>query len=174
MQRVFSLLVLAAAVGLAGCGTFGLGGRDEPPGIDRETARERTVDPVVTVALVNAHRAARGRPPLTVDPALTAIAAETAIELARRDRLMTEMHSAGGLERRLAGRFRAERAAENIGAGYPTLATTVEGWKASRPHNDNLLNREMTHLGIGLAVTEQGKFHSYWVLLLARPDDPNS
>ena len=80
------------------------------------------------------------------------------------------MHTASGLSRRLAGRYDANRAAENLGAGYPTLAMAVDGWKASNAHNKNLLNGDLTHMGIGLALTDKGQFHSYWVLLLAHPD----
>lgn len=163
-------LALAAVLSLSGCGYIGLGGRDTPATVDR-AARERTVDPDRAAELINAHRVARGRSALVVDPELNRIAGETAAELARRDRLKTGMHTASGLSRRLAGRFEAQRAAENLGAGYPTLETTVAGWKGSSGHNANLLNGELSHMGIGLALTEKGQFHSYWVLLLARPDD---
>jgi uncharacterized protein YkwD len=168
MRRLPPLL-LALAIALSGCGVLGIGGAPTPSTLDR-VARERTVDPAAAAALINAHRAARGLSPLVVDGELNAIAAETAQKLARRDRLMTSMHTPSGLGRRLAGRVSAERAAENLGAGYPTLALTVEGWKKSAHHNENLLNGELTHMGIGLALTEKGQFHSYWVLIMAKPD----
>lgn len=174
MLRVVRLAIMlplvAAGLSLApgGCGLLGLGGTDRTATVDR-VARERSVDPQRAMALINAHRSARGRTALVLDAELNAIAATTAAELARRDRLKTEMHTASGLAARLGNRFRAERAAENLGAGYPTLAAAVDGWKASAPHNENLLNGELTHMGIGLALTDKGQFHSYWVLLLARP-----
>lgn len=165
-------VVLALSLALSGCGMLGFGGNEDAPALTvPRVARERTVNPAQAAELINAHRRANGLSALTVDPRLNAIAADTARELARRDRLKTEMHTAGGLGARLSkAGYSASRAAENLGAGYPTLAMTVEGWENSPGHNKNLLNGEMTHMGIGLALTDKGKFHSYWVLLLALPD----
>lgn len=163
------ILLLIIGLSVSGCGMLGLGDSG-PPKTVPNVARERTVNPAEAVALINAHRKSKGRAPLTVDPALNRIAAETARELARRDKLRTEMHTGKGLARRLdkAG-YPFSRVAENLGAGYPTLATTVEGWKASRGHNKNLLIKNVTRAGIGLALTDKGQFKSYWVLILARP-----
>jgi len=164
------LILAVLAILVSGCGAFDLF-RDETTSTVPAVPRERSVDPARAAALINAHRQARGRPPLTVDPRLNAIAAQTARELARRDKVKTQMHTTRGLARRLeAANYRAARASENLGGGYPTLVTAVDGWKSSRRHNRNLLNREMTHMGIGLAVTDKGRLKSFWVLLLARPD----
>lgn len=169
MICVCGALILVLA--LAGCGVFKIGFGEDPPATVRNVARERSVDPSRAATLINAHRAARGLSPLTVSASLNAIAANTARELARRDKLKTELHTVAGLQRRMdKARFGASRAAENLGAGYPTLAMAVEGWKKSSQHNRNLLNGEMTHMGIGLALTDKGQFKSYWVLLLAVPD----
>ena len=166
------LLVPLLCFGLAGCGLFGLGGGDGPAATVPNVPRERSVNPAEAARLINAYRAERGRPPLRVDARLSAIAAETARELARRNQVKTEMHTPEGLGQRLrqAG-YPAARAAENLGGGYPTLAMAIEGWKDSRGHNRNLIRRDMTHMGIGLAVTDKGKYQSFWVLLVADPDD---
>lgn len=162
------VLFLCAALALSGCGMLGIGGG--PTETVPNVARERSVDPAQAIRLINAHRATRGRSPLEVDAALNRIAAQTARELARRDQLSTEMHTAKGLARRLDGAdYAFARAAENLGAGYPTLVMAVDGWKASRSHNRNLLIRDITRAGIGLALTDAGQFKSYWVLILARP-----
>lgn len=148
---------------------FGLGGGG-PPITVPNVPRERSVDPAEAVRLINQHRAARGRAPLSVDPALNRVAAQTARELARRDTLRTEMHTKTGLKRRMeAADYDFARVAENLGAGYPTLVSAVEGWKTSRSHNRNLLIDEVTRAGIGLSLTDKGQFKSYWVLILARP-----
>lgn len=165
-------LVVAASLLVASCGVgnmlpFG----NKPTTSVPNVPRERSVDPARAIALINQHRKAKGRPPLTVDPALSAIAAETARELARRNTLRTEMHTSKGIADRLEkANYSASRAAENLGAGYPTLVLAVEGWKSSSGHNKNLLNRELTHAGIGLALTDKGDYHSFWVLILATPD----
>jgi len=150
---------------------LGLGLGSDAPSTVAKVPRETSVDPARAIALINEHRAAKGRPPLVHDPRLSRIAADTARELARRDTLRTEMHTSDGIAKRLAAaNYPAQRAAENLGAGYPTLSLAVEGWKSSRGHNRNLLNRDLSHAGIGLALTDRGDFRSYWVLLLATPD----
>lgn len=163
------MIVVLLCLTLAGCGGFGFGRGAE--GTVPAAPRERSVDPARAVALINEHRTERGREPLTVDRRLSAIARQTARELARRDTLRTEMHTRDGLSQRLeAAGYPARRAAENLGAGYPTLTVAIEAWKASRRHNRNLLNRDLTHAGIGLGLTDEGVFRSYWVLVLATPE----
>lgn len=158
------VLCLAVAAGL-------LFGCEGAPKTVPWQPRETSVDPAVAAGKINAYRVERGRTPLAVDPQLNRIAAQTARILADRAQLRTELHTRTGLVQRLeAADYAAVAAAENLGAGYPTLDTAIEGWKGSRGHNRNLLNRQMTRMGIGLALTNRGKFGSYWVLLLARPD----
>jgi len=168
LLRILSVLLVCVTV--AGCGASMFGGKKAPATVPN-VARERTVDPAQALAMINRHRAANGLSPLVNDPPLSAIAAETARELARRNTLRTKMHTPQGIKRRLDdGNYGAVRAAENLGAGYPTLALAVDGWKTSKGHNKNLLNGELTHAGIGLALTDEGPYQSFWVLLLARPD----
>ena len=169
--RIVAITVLCALC--AGCGgipTFGIGkgGPTTVPNVPRE----RSVDPDRAIALINDYRKKKGRPPLQVDPALSAIAAETARELARRNKVSTEMHTSEGISKRFAAaNYEAVRAAENLGAGYPTLVLVIEGWEKSAGHRRNLLNREFTRAGIGLALTDAGDLKSFWVLLLAKPDE---
>ncbi|MEM8664789.1 MAG: CAP domain-containing protein [Pseudomonadota bacterium] len=172
MRALILPILLVTALVVSGCGMprFGLGGGD--PKTVANVPRERSVDPARAIELINEHRADKGRPPLTTDGRLSAIAATTAQELARRNTLRTEMHTSDGIAKRLdAANYDAARAAENLGAGYPTLALTVEGWKNSRGHNKNLLNDKMTRAGIGLALTDKGPYQSFWVLLLAAPPE---
>ncbi|MEM7695355.1 MAG: CAP domain-containing protein [Pseudomonadota bacterium] len=172
LYRVCVILLCAALAGCGGLPRLGLFEDEKPPATVKNVPRERSVDPNRAVALINAHRTSKGRGTLRHDPRLSQIARETARELARRNTLKTEMHTAVGIGKRLDGdRYRASRAAENLGAGYPTLVMAVDGWKTSKGHNQNLLNPHMTHAGIALVLTDKGPYHSFWVLLLAKPDD---
>ncbi|MEM0908537.1 MAG: CAP domain-containing protein [Pseudomonadota bacterium] len=172
-QNLVVIVCLCAVC--AGCGLSRLSlnfGEEKPAATVPNVPRERSVDPNRALALINEHRRSKGRSTLTHDPRLSAIARQTARELARRNTLRTEMHTSAGIARRLDdANYSAARAAENLGAGYPTLVLAVDGWKTSRGHNKNLLNRDMTHAGIGLALTDKGQYKSFWVLLLAEPDD---
>jgi uncharacterized protein YkwD len=167
------VLVLSALV-LASCGGLNLPFGKPPKATVANVPRERTVNPEEAARLINAYRATRGRPPVSTEPRLTRIAAETAQKLAGRNKVKTEMHTPEGLMRRLeAAGYPDVRAAENLGAGYPTLALAIDGWKGSSDHNRNLLNADFTEMGIGLALTDKGPFHSFWVLVLATPGEPS-
>ncbi|MEM6849869.1 MAG: CAP domain-containing protein [Pseudomonadota bacterium] len=165
------LTLVLAAVMLAGCFSFGLQDAKLEP-IPRNAERERTVNAGEAIRAINGFRISRGRAPLRMDPKLNAVAASTAREMARRRQIKTEMHTTAGLQRRLdAANYPASAAAENLAGGFPTLDQAIEGWKGSRGHRRNLLNRNVTHAGIGLVVTDSGH-RSYWVLLFARPETP--
>jgi uncharacterized protein YkwD len=97
--------------------------------------------------------------------------AETqAAVMARRDKLE---HDAGRpfTQRLMASGFDAKIAAENIGAGYHTLAQAFSGWRDSPPHNANMLLRGATRMGIAAVYTPRSKYKVYWSLILAAPDD---
>ena len=69
-----------------------------------------------------------GLPTVTIDPALTRLAQAQAEVMAKRDKLD---HGAGKpfVERLKASGYDAKRAAENISAGYHTLAEAFSGWR---------------------------------------------
>lgn len=54
---------------------------------------------------------------------------------------------------------------ENIAAGYPTAAQTVEQWMNSEGHRANILNPAFHELGVGYAYEEYSTYHHYWVQL---------
>ncbi|MFZ3588071.1 CAP domain-containing protein [Bacillus sp. DJP31] len=57
----------------------------------------------------------------------------------------------GGLSDRLeVGNIKYQLAGENIAAKYVDGIAAVEGWLNSQGHRDTLLNREFTHLGVGV------------------------
>jgi uncharacterized protein YkwD len=158
------LVLLALLALIAACGS-------EPQTLPYQP-RETSVNPASAAAKINAYRASRGLAPLTVDPVLNRMAAETAREIAGNPARQRELHSNAGVQRRFeAAGYPILGAAENIGKGYPTLDTAIAGWQGSRGHDRNLLHEDMTRVGIGLALTGADSFKSYWVLLLALPDD---
>ncbi len=56
------------------------------------------------------------------------------------------------------------RAAENIAQGYRTPAAVVQGWMNSSGHRANMLNCELSEVGIGYAPSGH-----YWVMNLGQP-----
>lgn len=70
--------------------------------------------------------------------------------------------------------YNAKIGAENIGAGYHTLAEAFSGWRDSPPHKANMLLRGATKMGIAAVYVPNTKYKVFWALIMAAPDDPRS
>lgn len=135
----------------------------------RGEATPIAVNASAAAGMVSAYRARNGLGPVGTDPRLNSVAAAQAMAMARRDRLS---HGAGGsLPRRLsADGYAWDATAENIGAGYSSLAAAMQGWETSAGHRKNLLNSHVTEIGIAAAAAPPGsRFRTYWTLVLATP-----
>jgi hypothetical protein len=60
-------------------------------------------------------------------------------------------------------------AAENLAMGTKTFEETLATWKSSYGHNANLLNRNVTRMGLASASRDGT---TYWALILAAPPEP--
>ena len=105
-----------------------------------------------------------------VDPQLMKLAQPQAQAMATRDKLDQ------GIVRDLSARLRssgydAKVAAENVGAGYHTLAEAFSGWRDSPPHRKNMLLAGATQMGIAAAYSPNSKYKVFWALIMASPDD---
>ena len=121
-------------------------------------------------SMISGYRANNGLSPVTLDPELMRLAQAQAEVMARRDKLD---HGAGKpFEQRLkTSGYDAKRAAENISAGYHTLAEAFSGWRDSSPHRANMLLAGATRMGIAAVYTPASKYKVYWSLIVAEPDD---
>ena len=90
--------------------------------------------------------------------------------MASRDRL--DHNVTRGFNERLKGEgYRARAAAENISAGYHTLAEAFSGWRDSPPHRANMLLNGATRMGIAAVYAPKSKYKVFWALILAAPDE---
>lgn len=156
--------VLAAGIGLlaASCA----GGRTF-------AARPLPVDVAAAAALTSRFRATNGLPPVAPDGLLTAIAAEQAMAMAAAGRMSHSLGWGRGLPSRLAaGGYDWEVTAENLGAGYPTLAAAFAGWTGSSGHRANLLKEGVTEFGIAAAESPGSEYRYFWAMILAAPRTP--
>lgn len=160
------------AVALAGC--TGFGDRDPPPGqpsFYRSLAQPGAeVDAAAAQSMISGYRQNNGLTPVVIDPTLTRLAQEQARIMATRDKLD---HSAGRpfQDRIRTSGFDAKVAAENISAGYHTLAEAFSGWRDSPQHRANMLLNGATRMGIAAVYAPNSKFKVFWSLILAAPDD---
>lgn len=128
------------------------------------------LDAAAAASMISGYRANNGLAAVTLDPELMRLAKSQAEVMARRDKLD---HSAGRpfVARLKASGYDAKTAAENIGAGYHTLAEAFSGWRDSSSHRANMLLKGATRIGIAAVYTPSSKYKVYWALILAEPDD---
>lgn len=95
-------------------------------------------DVVTMLGLTNAMRKRWKRRMFTMDASLCMLAAERADNMAMATSLF---HIKGG-------------PAENIGFGFESPEDALKGWMNSPGHRDNIVNKEHTHIGIGVSVSD--------------------
>jgi uncharacterized protein YkwD len=165
---VFGLL---AALSLAACGTaFEI---EKSPPFYENLARPGTqVNVLAAASMLSDYRRAKGLPALAPDDRLVALAADQARRMAAIDKLTHDPGGRGFVQRLKASNYDAVRAAENIGAGYHTLAEAFSGWRDSPSHDKNMLLPGATRFGIATAYAPNSKYKVFWALILAEPDKP--
>ena len=127
------------------------------------------VDASRAAAMISAYRSQSGLGRVRVNSKLMAAARDYARAMGQRDKIS---HGIGGsLPRRVsAAGYDWGAAAENLGAGYGSLDRVIAGWKASAGHRRNLLNPNVTEMGIAAVAAPPGSKHrDYWALIMAAP-----
>jgi uncharacterized protein YkwD len=128
------------------------------------------VDAATAASMISGYRSNNGLTAVTVDPELMKLAQAQAQAMAAKDKL--DHNVIRDFNGRLAsGGYQARTAAENIGAGYHTLAEAFSGWRDSPPHRANMLLSGATRMGIATAYSPKSKYKVFWALILAAPDD---
>jgi len=169
MQFTRLLLALLGVTMLAGCADTYM--PKSEPSFYRNLAQPGTeLDATAAASMISGYRANNGLPTVALDPELMHFALAQAEIMAKRDKLD---HGAGKpfVQRLKASGYDAKRAAENISAGYHTLAEAFSGWRDSSPHRANMLLTGATRMGIAAVYTPASKYKVYWSLILAEPDE---
>lgn len=158
------LLLLAA---LGGCAQS----VDPQPSFYRSLAAPGAeLDASAAQSMISGYRRNNGLVAVELDPVLMSMALEQARAMAARDRLD---HAVGRsfTDRIRASGFDAKSAAENVGAGYHTLAEAFSGWRDSASHRGNMLLPGATRMGIAAVYAPGSKYKVFWSLILAAPDE---
>ena len=151
---------------------YGCGGIPEPvpePSFYRSMAQPGAqLDSAAAASMISGYRKNNGLGALGVDPVLTRVAEQQARAMARRDKLD---HNAGGpfAQRMKSSGYAYKAGAENIGAGYHTLAEAFSGWRDSPPHRANMLLKGVTQMGIAAVYEPNSKYKVFWALVVAAP-----
>jgi uncharacterized protein YkwD len=163
---------LAAVAGLALLSACA-GERELPgePSFYRSLATaDAKVDAASAASMISGYRGNNGLGAVSVDSELMRLAEAQARAMASRDKLGHDV--SGSFTDRLKSRgYRAKGAAENVSAGYHTLAEAFSGWRDSPPHRANMLLNGATRMGIAAIYAPNSKYKVFWALILAEPDE---
>jgi uncharacterized protein YkwD len=94
--------------------------------------------------LINRYRQDHGLAPLSVAPHLVALASEHSADMATRGRLTHD-----GFDHRFK-RAGSRVCVENVGWNYATAEGLMDGWRRSAAHHRNLLDAQVSYMGIGM------------------------
>jgi uncharacterized protein YkwD len=169
MMRVGAGLLLALA--LAACASDSDPPAAEPSFYNSLASADAKVDAAMAASMLSGYRSNNGLSTVRIDPELMKLAQAQAQAMAARDKLDHAVLRDFRSRLRSSG-YDANIAAENIGAGYHTLAQAFSGWRDSPPHRKNMLLPGATHIGIATAYAPNSKYKVFWALILAVPDRP--
>ena len=167
MKFVLRLLLFGLAGALAGCaGEVPL---SPEPSFYRSMAQASAeLDADAAASMISGYRKNNGLPEVTLDSELMKLAEAQSRAMARSDKL--DHNVIGSFQDRLRkSGYPAKTGAENIGAGYHTLAEAFSGWRDSAPHRANMLLKGATRMGIAAIYTPNSKYKVFWSLILAAP-----
>lgn len=131
------------------------------PSVSAAASRlERCVDlgavQAEVVSIVNAHRTGIGLPALAAHPGLTSMAQGWSGQMAAQQSMV---HSTTFCDDTFAMGFR--RCAENVArTGSASAAGVMNAWMNSAGHRANILNPNLTHIGVGVVQGPDGRW--YW------------
>src|SRR5712671_6932079 len=169
MRRSAHLAAIAALALLTACAGAGDPPAGEPTFYRSMAEAGAQVDAATAASMISGYRANNGLTAVTVDPELMKLAEAQARAMAARDKLDHNVirDFTGRLQ---ASGYDAKFAAENIGAGYHTLAEAFSGWRDSTPHRKNMLLQGATQMRIAAVYAPNSKYKVFWALILAAPD----
>ena len=127
MKPIRLALMILAFAWLAGCADTAVP-KAQPSFYRNLTQPGAELDAAAAASMISGYRANNGLPAVALDPELMRLAQAQAEVMAKRDKLD---HGAGKpfVQRLKASGYDARTAAENISAGYHTLAEAFSGWR---------------------------------------------
>ncbi len=167
-MKIRPLLAVLALFALSACASSFV---PEPnPGLFRDLARPGAqLDAAAAASVISGYRANDGLPAVTLDPVLMQMAEAQAQAMAAHNKLSHRVSKPFAARLKAAG-YDADRAAENIAAGYHTLSAAFSGWRESPEHKSNMLLAGATRMGIAAVYAPKSKYKVFWSLILAKPD----
>jgi len=161
--------VAVAALSLAACATD-LEPPAQPSFYRSLASAGAQLDAAAAASMISGYRQNNNLDAVAIDPDLMRLADEQARTMAARDKI--EHNVSKDFKARIkASGFDVKVAAENVSAGYHTLAEAFSGWRDSPPHRTNMLLKGATRMGIAAVYAPNSKYKVFWTLILAAPDE---
>lgn len=129
--------------------------------VDKVSTSSR--DAVTAALLISEYRRSRGLGSVSADNQLNTAAIHQARAVAEAGQL-----SHGDFGGRMASYRVGGVASENLSAGSSDVAGAIDRWKRSPAHNDNLLMKEASRIGLARADSPGYGYKHYWALVLAQ------
>ena len=130
-------------------------------------ALELSADEQELLAATNAERKQAGLAELTPAPKLFAAARAHAANMAKQDKLSHELDGQHLPDRLQAAGYALAKAAENIAHNQSSPKEAVAAWMKSEGHKANLLDADVTEVGLAAAKNAAGE--PYWVQVFGKP-----
>ena len=127
---------------------------DEPP-VELSAQEKRLLE------LTNTERKKKDLPPLRPSPVLCKVARAHADNMARQQKMEHVLNGKDPVDRLRDAGYKFSRMAENlawIDQKLP-LETMIKDWMNSQIHRDNLLNKDVTEIGIGFGRNSKGQIY---------------
>jgi uncharacterized protein YkwD len=128
---------------------------------------EPTADEKQLIELVNAERNKADLPPLKAHIKLMKAARDHSANMARKKELAHDLDGKGPGERLNEVGYAHGGWGENCAAGQRTPAEAINCWMNSAPHKANMLGKNYSEVGIGLAKAADGTV--YWTQVFGIP-----
>jgi len=120
------------------------------------------------VDATNVERGRHGLRPLTTDARLCRAAQDHSADMVRRAFFAHENPDGAQVwDRAMAAGYVYRKVAENIAAGQRTADEVVRGWMNSPGHRANILDAELSQIGVGHAPG--GSYGVYWTQVFGTP-----
>jgi uncharacterized protein YkwD len=155
-----------AVIGLLTLGGCASEAPIEQPSMYFNIAEGAKLDSQAAATMISLYRKNNGLGAVVIDNELMKVAEGQSQAMASRNKLDHDVKAPLPKRLQSAG-YKATMAVENVSAGYHTLAEAFSGWRDSPPHRANMLQMNVTKMGIAASYAPNTKYKVFWTLILA-------
>ncbi len=115
----------------------------------------------------NAERKEKKLPALVMNPKLMEAARAHAANMVKQSKMAHELDGVNVDTRAKTAGYRFSRLGENVAWNQQTPKDVLAGWMDSKPHRENILNKDFTEIGVAAVANANGEI--YWCQVFGTP-----